>query len=417
MLSTTSTTRTISVSNNQKKALFAALSGSGMDDMNVMFLSFALSSIITDLGITGAQGGLISTITNLGMLLGGLVFGVLADRNGNLKLFKWSIAIFSIATAGMFFVDSFLWISILRFIAGIGAGGEYGIAMSIIAKVSPPEKLGKMSSWNGVAGQIGSISAALLAGAMIPLLGWRGLFLFGLIPLALVLWLHFSIDGEFELMASEKEINKEKPSLKELFATKEMTRTTLSLMLMTTVQIAGYFGLMNWLPSIMQQRIGLTVTGSSLWMVVTIIGMSLGMLLFGRLLDKFGPRTIFAAFLLASAASVFLFVYASTQWALLLGGAFVGFFVNGMFPGYGAIVSMLYPSRIHSIANNAVLNVGRAIGGFSSLVIGFLMDNYNLFFVMGFLSVLYIVSFAVMMTIPGLRKDTYMSSRAKTSKI
>ncbi|MFL2100664.1 MFS transporter [Desemzia sp. FAM 23989] len=402
---------------NKQKALFAALAGSGMDDLNVMFLSFALSSIITDLGITGAQGGFISTITNLGMLLGGLVFGVLADRKGNLKLFKWSILIFSLATAALFFADSFFWVCVLRFIAGIGAGGEYGIAMSIIAKVSPPEKLGVMSSWNGVAGQIGSIAAALLAGAIIPLLGWRALFLFGLIPILLVIWLHASVDGEFELMASAEEITKEKPSLKELFKTKELTRTTIALMFMATVQIAGYFGLMNWLPSILQKQMGLSVTGSSLWMVVTIVGMCAGMLTFGRLLDKFGPRIIFALFLLVAAASVFLFVYANSQLTLLFGGAFVGFFVNGMFPGYGAVVSQLYPARIHSIANNAVLNVGRAIGGFSSLVIGFLMDNYNLLIVMGFLSVLYLTSFVVMMTIPGLKKNAYMTVRAKAVEV
>ncbi|MFL2134683.1 MFS transporter [Desemzia sp. FAM 24101] len=402
---------------NKQKALFAALAGSGMDDLNVMFLSFALSSIITDLGITGAQGGFISTITNLGMLLGGLVFGVLADRKGNLKLFKWSILIFSLATAALFFADSFFWVCVLRFIAGIGAGGEYGIAMSIIAKVSPPEKLGVMSSWNGVAGQIGSIAAALLAGAMIPLLGWRALFLFGLIPILLVIWLHASVDGEFELMASAEEITKEKPSLKELFKTKELTRTTIALMFMATVQIAGYFGLMNWLPSILQKQMGLSVTGSSLWMVVTIVGMCAGMLTFGRLLDKFGPRIIFALFLLVAAASVFLFVSANSQLTLLFGGAFVGFFVNGMFPGYGAVVSQLYPARIHSIANNAVLNVGRAIGGFSSLVIGFLMDNYNLLIVMGFLSVLYLTSFVVMMTIPGLKKNAYMTVRAKAVEV
>ena len=401
---------------NKQKALFAALAGSGMDDLNVMFLSFALSSIITDLGITGTQGGFISTVTNLGMLLGGLVFGVLADRKGNLKLFKWSILIFSLATAALFFADSFFWICVLRFIAGIGAGGEYGIAMSIIAKVSPPEKLGVMSSWNGVAGQLGSIAAALLAGFMIPLLGWRALFLFGLIPVILVIWLHTSIDGEFELMASTEEVTKEKPSLKELFKTKELTQTTISLMFMTTVQIAGYFGLMNWLPSILQKQMGLSVTGSSLWMVVTIVGMCAGMLTFGRLLDKFGPRIIFALFLLIAAASVFLFVYANSQLTLLFGGAFVGFFVNGMFPGYGAVVSRLYPARIHSIANNAVLNVGRAIGGFSSIVIGFLMDNYSLLIVMGFLSVLYLTSFIVMMTIPGLKKNAYMTVRAKTVK-
>lgn len=401
---------------NKRKALFAALTGSGLDDMNVMFLSFALSSIITDLGLTGAQGGFISTITNLGMLLGGLIFGVLADRKGNVKLFKWSILIFSLATAALFFAESFFWVCVLRFIAGIGAGGEYGIAISMIAKVSPPEKMGVMSSLNGVAGQLGSIAAALLAGIIIPLLGWRSLFLFGLIPVLLVVWLHVSVDREFELMASPEEIDRVKPSLKELFQSKEMTHTTLALMLMTTVQIAGYFGLMNWLPSILQQRLGLSVTGSSLWMVVTIIGMSLGMLVFGRLLDQFGPRRIFAIFLLVSAASVFLFVYINSQWALLFGGAFVGFFVNGMFPGYGAVVSQLYPSRIHSIANNAVLNVGRAVGGFSSVVIGFLMDHYSLFAVMAFLSILYLTSFVVMLTIPGIRTTAYRTVSKKAVK-
>ena len=57
---------------------------------------------------------------------------------------------------------------------------------------------------------------------------------------------------------------------------------------MVTVQIAGYFGLMNWLPSIMQNRLGLSVSGSSLWMVSTILGMSLGMMTFGIIMDKWG---------------------------------------------------------------------------------------------------------------------------------
>src|SRR5699024_8669943 len=127
-------------------------------------------------------------------------------------------------------------------------------------------------------------------------------------------------------------------------------------------------------------------------------------------LDKFGPRIMFALFLLISATSVFLFVFATSPFALLFGGATVGFFVNGMFPGYGAIVSQLYPARIHSIANNAVLNVGRAIGGFSSLVIGFLLDYSSLLVVMGFLSLLYLCSFIVMMSIPGLKKSVYRTT-------
>ena len=71
--------------------------------------------------------------------------------------------------------------------------------------------------------------------------------------------------------------NHEKVAISRLFATPQLAVQTLGLMMMTIVQIAGYFGLMNWLPSIVQKQQGLTVSGSSLWMIATILGMSIGM--------------------------------------------------------------------------------------------------------------------------------------------
>ena len=75
-----------------------------------------------------------------------------------------------------------------------------------------------------------------------------------------------------------------------------------------------------------------------------------------------------------------------------------------MFGGYGAIISRLYPTEIRSTANNIIMNVGRAIGGFSSVAIGLLMDHFNLAVTMGFLSALYVISFIVMISLPGLRQ-------------
>ena len=79
--------------------------------------------------------------------------------------------------------------------------------------------------------------------------------------------------------------------------------------------------------------------------------------------------------------------------------------------GYGAVISRLYPTEIRSSANNIIVNVGRAIGGFSSVVIGILMDKYNLGVVMGFLSALYLLSFTVMITLPGLKTLTKEAKR------
>ena len=128
------------------------------------------------------------------------------------------------------------------------------------------------------------------------------------------------------------------------------------------------------------------------------------MLVFGTVLDKLSPRWAFTIFLLGSAGVMFTILNAHTIVGMLLAGACIGFFSNGMFGGYGAVISLLYPTEVRSTANNVIMNTGRAVGGFSSVVIGLLIDHYSLTVVMGFLATLYILSFLVMISLPGLRK-------------
>ncbi|VTS16744.1 MFS transporter [Streptococcus pseudoporcinus] len=399
----------ISLDRNNKKALAAAIIASGTDDLNVMFLAFSMSSIITELGITGAQGGWIATVTNLGMLLGGLIFGLLADKYHKFKVFKWTIVVFSIATGLIYFTKSIDYLYLMHFLAGIGVGGEYGVAIAIIAGIVPAQKMGRMSSLNGIAGQLGSISSALLVGWLAPSLGWRGLFLFGLAPILLVLWMTFTIDDEkiWDKVGDDREESSQPVKINQLFKSPHLAGQTLALMVMTTVQIAGYFGMMNWLPTIIQTSLGISVKDSSLWMVATILGMCLGMLTFGHILDKFGPRPVYSAFLIASSVCVYLFQFANSMPAMIIGGAVVGFFVNGMFAGYGAMITRLYPHHIRSTANNLILNVGRAIGGFSSVIIGKILDVSGVPMVMIFLASLYIISFVAMLSIKNLRPILY----------
>ena len=390
---------------NQKWTIASTSAGFALENMDVMFLSFALSSIAATLKINGAQAGLISSITNLGMLVGGILFGIMGDRFGRVKTFSYTIFIFAFATAAMYWAQDITTIYVLRFLAGIGAGGEYGVGITLIAENFDRDHIGTMTSVAAIGGQIGAILAAVCAAVMLPLFGWRELFLFGLIPVLLTYFIrrHVHESEEFLQVKQQQQTSAQKVSVLALFQTPQRTYQTLALMLMVIVQIAGYFGLMNWLPSIMQKRLGLSISGSSLWMIATIIGMSIGMMTFGKILDYFGPRRAFGIFLLASALSVFGITLAFNQITLLLAGAILGFFSNGMFGGYGAVISRLYPTAIRSTANNVIVNVGRAIGGFSSVVIGFLMDHYSLLVVMGFLSILYVISFLTMLSIPSFR--------------
>ncbi|MEG1093873.1 MAG: MFS transporter [Lactococcus sp.] len=394
------------VSAYQVKVGALVSAGFGLENMDIMFLSFALSSIIGEFGLTTTEAGAISTVTNLGMLLGGILFGILADKFGRVKMLSLSILIFGLATGAIYFSHSITSLYILRFIAGIGGGGEYGVGMTILAENFSKKKLGRTSSIVAVAGQVGAMCAAILSMSILPTYGWRFLFLFGLVPVVLTVFIqkHLKESDSFKAIKTEN-----KGKISDLFKTRQLTHQTLVLMWMAIVQIAGYFGLMNWLPTIMQKKLNLTVAGSSSWMIATIIGMSLGMLTFGQILDKLGPKVAFGLFLIASSLAVYVLTIPTTLASLTLVGAVVGYFSNGMFTGYGAVVSRLYPPEVRATANNVIMNTGRCIGGFSSIVIGFILAHYSIMTVMLFISVLYILSFLAMLTVKNLRANVYWS--------
>ncbi|UED79844.1 MFS transporter [Lysinibacillus sp. CD3-6] len=385
----------------RKKTVVASVAGLTLEGMDIMFISFAMTMIIAEFNIDLATGGLISSITNVGMLLGGIVFGVLADKYGRVKVFTYTVILFAIGTALTGLATSIEQVYLFRFIAGIGAGGEYGIGMALVAEAWPKNKQGRASSYVSVGAQYGVILAALLSAIILPTLGWRALFFVGVVPVIFAFIVRKNLDESPEWLAAQK--NKkdskkaEKGKLVQLFETPRTAITTISLIIMATVQIAGYNGLMIWLPSMLQQSQGLSVSSSAIWTISTAVGMIVGMLTFGLFLDRFGAKRAFGVFLIASACAVFLYSYATGSVSVLIGGAIVGFFSNGMFAGYGALIGSLYPVQIRSTATNTIFNFGRAIGGFSPILVGYILQSYDMKVAMLYLAGLYCMSFIVML--------------------
>lgn len=390
----------------RKKTVVASVAGLTLEGMDIMFISFAMTMIIAEFHIDLATGGLISSITNVGMLLGGIVFGVLADKYGRVRVFTYTVILFAVGTALTGLATSIEQVYLFRFIAGIGAGGEYGIGMALVAEAWPKNKQGRASAYVSVGAQYGVILAALLSAVILPTLGWRALFFVGVVPVIFAFIVRKNLDESPEWLAAQKnkKMNKknEKGKLVQLFETPRTAMTTISLIIMATVQIAGYNGLMIWLPSMLQQSQGLSVSGSAIWTISTAVGMIIGMLTFGLFLDRFGAKRAFGVFLIASACAVFLYSYATGSAGVLIGGAIVGFFSNGMFAGYGALIGSLYPVQIRSTATNTIFNFGRAIGGFSPILVGYILQSYDMKVAMLYLAGLYCISFTVMLM---LKKD------------
>lgn len=105
------------------KIMWASIIGYAMDGLDVLILSFAMAAIVAEFGLSLGEGGLIATYTLIGTVLGGYLFGIMADYVGRVHTFAVTIVLFSIFTGACAFADSASHLEIFRFLAGLGLGG------------------------------------------------------------------------------------------------------------------------------------------------------------------------------------------------------------------------------------------------------------------------------------------------------
>jgi MFS family permease len=148
---------------------------------------------------------------------------------------------------------------------------------------------------------------------------------------------------------------------------------------------------MIWLPNYLCVRFGFPLAQSGLWTVVTIMGMGAGIYTFGQVADRLGRKPTFIAWMIGAGVMVLVYSKLTDPIALLVAGAVMGFFVNGMTGGYGALMSELYPTAARATAQNVLWNIGRALGGFGPVVVGAIAATYGFESAIALLAVLYIV--------------------------
>lgn len=164
------------------KAMIAAVSGYAMDGFDLLILGFMLPAISAALVLTSSQAGSLVTWTLIGAVLGGIIFGHLSDRLGRIRVLTFTILMFSLFT-GLCAVAQGYWdLLAYRTLAGMGLGGEFGIGMALIAEAWPANKRNRASAWVGMGWQLGVLLAAFITPFLLDIIGWRGMFLVGLLP-------------------------------------------------------------------------------------------------------------------------------------------------------------------------------------------------------------------------------------------
>jgi MFS family permease len=388
-----------------RRALIASIAGYAMDGFDLLVLGFLLRPIAAEFGLSKAQSGSLVTWTLLGAVVGGLLFGMLSDYYGRVKVLSWTILLFAAFTGMCALAQGYCDLVVYRIIAGLGLGGEFGIGMTLVGEAWPPRMRARASSYVALGWQSGVLLAALLTPALMPLVGWRGMFVVGLFPAVVAFFLRRYL-GEPEVFIRKKQAAKGVP-LAFLVRDRTLTKATIGMFILCSVQNFGYYGLITWLPTYLADSFGYTLTRSSLWTAVTILGMSFGIWLFGVLADLYGRRPIFILYQAGAALSVLCYAHFKSSLALLIGGAVMGLFVNGMIGGYGAMMSELYPTEARATAQNTLFNLGRGVGGFGPYVVGLVTAAYSFKVTAILLSSTYILDiFATAFLLPETRGVT-----------
>lgn len=373
--------------------MVAAISGYAMDGFDLLILGFMLSAISTDLGLNASQAGSLVTWTLIGSVVGGIVFGHLSDRFGRVRMLSLTILMFAVFTGLCAIAQGYYDLLIYRALAGMGLGGEFGIGMAMIAEVWPAAKRNRASAFVGIGWQLGVLAAAFITPFLLSIIGWRGMFLVGLFPAVASYFIRHDT-SEPEQFTREHKVKGElsfSNRLCLLIKDRQTAKTSLGIFILCAVQNFGYYGLMIWMPSYLANKLGFSLTASGNWTAVTVIGMIIGIWLFGFLADHFARWKIFLIYQIGAFIMVAQYAQLQDSTALLICGAIMGLFVNGMIGGYGALISDNFPPHVRATAQNVLFNLGRGVGGFGPLVIGFFVKEWSFYAALCLLASIYLL--------------------------
>jgi len=390
------------------KALIGSAVGYAMDGFDLLILGFMLSAISADLNLTPAQSGSLVTWTLVGAVVGGIVFGALSDRYGRVRVLTWTIVLFAVFTGLCAIAQGYWDLLIYRTIAGIGLGGEFGIGMALAIEAWPAKHRAKAASYVALGWQVGVLAAALLTPVLLPHIGWRGMFVVGIFPAFVAWYLRVRLHEPEIFSQKQTELSTQKisklESFKLLVKDNATTKVSLGIVVLTSVQNFGYYGIMIWMPNFLSKQLGFSLTKSGLWTAVTVCGMMAGIWIFGRLADKIGRKPSFLLFQLGAVISIITYSQLTDPTAMLVAGAFLGMFVNGMMGGYGALMAEAYPTEARATAQNVLFNLGRAVGGFGPVVVGAIVSAYSFSIAIAFLAVIYVIDMvATVFLVPELK--------------
>jgi MFS family permease len=365
---------------NERRALFAAYAGYGLDGFDFMIYSFIIPTLLSLWSLSKAEAGYIASGALITSALGGWAAGVLADRYGRSRILQLTVLWFAVFTFLSGFTHSFGQLFFTRAMQGFGFGGEWAVGSVLVAEIIDARHRGKaaglvQSSWS-----LGWAGAALAFWAVSsfapPEAAWKIVFWLGILPGLLILYIRRKV-AEPQIYLQMRAKRPRRGEYLDIFRGR-LLGTTLLATLLSTGMLAAYYSVTTWLPTFLATERHLSVAGTTGYLMMVITGSLAGYLVSGWLADIIGRRRGFILFALCAAVLILLYTRLPITGGMFLIGFPLGFFLLGIFSGMGACLAELFPSAVRGSGQGFSYSVGRGIGGFCPSLIGLLSSRMSL---------------------------------------
>ena len=376
------------------------------DSMDTGIISFVLPVLMKTWQLSPEQVGTIGSIGLVGMAIGAILSGTIADLFGRKKVFASTLVIYSLSTGLCGLSWNYESLLVFRFFVGFGLGGQLPVAVTLMSEFSPIKHRGKFlvlleSFW-----AIGWLLAALISYIIIPKFGWQTAFYIGALPALYVFYLWKSIPesprylasrGKFaqaeaivkvieaqagvsrtttELSSQPISQTPSKIAVKELFSSK-LIRRTIFLWLLWFGIVYSYYGIFTWLPSLLALK-GFSLTKSFEYVVVMTLAQIPGYFSAAYLVDKVGRKPTLSIYLIGTAISAYFFGQSTNVQTILLMGSLMSFFNLGAWGIVYTYTPELYPTHARATGSGWAAGFGRIGGIIAPVVVGLMIGSYNL---------------------------------------
>ncbi|HET7630830.1 MAG TPA: MFS transporter [Gemmatimonadaceae bacterium] len=325
----------------QRAAFVASFLGWTLDAFDYFLMVFMLHALAEQFGTDIKTITIAVTLTLAMRPLGALVFGLLADHFGRRPILMLDVVLFSVLELASAFAPTLVVLIVLRAAFGFAMGGEWGIGASLTMETIPARARGVVSGILQEGYAVGYLLAAVVYGLLFDLIGWRGMFMVGVAPALLVLYIRWHVDESPVWQQART-----RPRVALWSSIRENWKLFLyAVVLMTAFNFFSH-GTQDLYPTFLQEQHGLSTGSVSIISIIANLGAIAGGIFFGTLSQRIGRRTAIILAALFGLMMVPIWSLASSVVVLAIGAFFMQVSVQGAWGVIPVHLNELSPNEV-----------------------------------------------------------------------